>query len=431
MISLFHKIKEYINGLRKVKLLNDSFWSLFGNVINKGLAIVAGIIIARFLGKDIFGEYSLLKSTFVSAALFSSFGLQYTSTKFIAEYKKRHSDKLHLIVKYANKIVLAFSGIIALLLIINAGYIAEVILEASHLSKHIRLFAILIVLNSLTSLQIGFLAGFGKFKEMSRINIIVGIVTFLLSVILVYFYGFYGALLTLLLVQLINLFLNYNLVNKSLPTNTDNINSDRTVLNEIIKFSTPIALQEAIYSILSWTIIYLILRYASFGEVGLYRASLQLNGIIMFIPGILRNVVLSHLSETEDNEKKHSKVMNTVLGINFIATFIPALILFIAANYVAKLYGDSFDGLGSLLRLAVFITVFASISNVYAQAYMSKGMNWMMLTFRFIRDGGTILLFIALINYSSSTGAEAMIYSQLFLNIVFMIIMIVYYKSKK
>ena len=424
------RLNEHIIRLYKIKLLNDSFWSLFGNVFNKGLAIIAGIIIARFLGKDIFGEYSLIKSTFVSAALFSSFGLQYTSTKLIAEYKKKNKTQLNLIIKYSNKIVLLISGIVALLFFVFADYIAEVILETKHLSKFIRMFGVLTVLNAMTALQIGFLAGFGEFKKMSNVNVIIGLITFFLTIIFVYFYGFYGALITLSLVQSINYILNYRLVLASLPKNIEFEIEDRRILNEIIKISTPIALQEAVYSLLSWTIIYLVLRYDSFGEVGLYRASLQLNGIILFIPGILRNVVLSHLSEAESDEKKHVKVMNTVIGISFIAAFIPAIILFIMADFVSKQYGVTFIGLEELIRVAVFITIFESISNVYSQAYMSKNMNWMMLTFRFIRDAGTILLFIVLINYSN-TGAKTMIYSQLSLNIVFMFIMIIYYQYKK
>jgi len=424
------KRRIHIKGLLKTKLINDSFWSLFGNVINKGLAIVAGIIIARLLGKDIFGEYSLIKSTFVSAALLSGFGLQYTSTKFIAEYKKNNKSKLKLIIKYSNRIVLFISGLLALLLILFADYISEEVLEAKHLSNYIRLFSIITVLNAMTSLQVGLLAGFGAFKKMSRINVVVGIITFLLSIVLVYFYGFYGALITLLIVQSLNLILNYRLVYQSIPTGIDYSIDDPFLVKKIIKFSIPIALQEAIYSILSWLIVYLVLRYDSFGEVGLYRASLQLNGIILFIPGMLRNVVLSHLSEHEDNHEKHRGVMNTILGISLIVTLIPALILSSLSDYIALLYGNTYKGLEEVIRIAFFITVSEAIGNVYTQAYMSKGMNWIMLSFRMIKYGGMILLFLLLVNHFDSASIT-MIYSQLTFSILFMIIVALYYKYKK
>jgi O-antigen/teichoic acid export membrane protein len=426
---LINKRNLNIKKLLKTRLINDSFWSLFGNIINKGLAIIAGIIIARLLGKDIFGEYSLIKSTFVSAALLSGFGLQYTTTKFIAEYRKNDKTKLKIIIKYSNRIVLFLSGLLALFFILKSDYIANEVLKAKYLNNYIRLFGIVTILNAMTSLQVGFLAGFGEFKRMSRVNIFIGIVTFIASVVLVYYKGFFGAMLTLVLVQALNLFLNNRLVYSSLPSNILYIEEDRDLLIKLVKFSTPIALQEAVYSILNWTIVYLVLRYDSFGEVGIYRASLQLNGIILFIPNMLRNVVLSHLSEVENDNHKHANVMNTVLGISFVVTLIPVLILYFAADYITLLYGKTYEGLGSVIRTAVFITIFEAISNVYMQAYMSKGMNWVMLSFRIFKFGGMIILFLILVN-SFKSGSLSMIYSQLTFSALFVLLVAFYYKKK-
>ena len=72
--SLYQKIKTN-------KLAKDSFWSIFGNGLGNLLLLIAGIIIARFLGKDLYGEYGIVKTTMFYIAAFSTFGLGYTSTK--------------------------------------------------------------------------------------------------------------------------------------------------------------------------------------------------------------------------------------------------------------------------------------------------------------------------------------------------------------
>ena len=69
------------------RFLNDSFWALSGNVAGKGLALVAGIVVARLLGRDLFGEYGLIKSTLIGISILSTFGLGYTATKFVAEIR--------------------------------------------------------------------------------------------------------------------------------------------------------------------------------------------------------------------------------------------------------------------------------------------------------------------------------------------------------
>jgi len=159
----------------------------------------------------------------------------------------------------------------------------------------------------------------------------------------------------------------------------------------------------------------------------MYTAAIQLNAMVLFIPSILRNVILSHLSRTSKDNAKHNSILKTVLVINFIATLVPCLIVFFLSDFIAGFYGNTFNGLSELIKTAIFTTVFVSVSNVYAQAYMSKNLNWTMLAFRIVRDLGTILFFIYLVNIDF-LGAESMIYSKLVLSAIFMVIMMFFYK---
>ena len=59
-------LKKIPDRIKQNKLINDSLWSLVGNVLGKGLALVAGIFIARLLGKDLFGEYGIVRNTILT-----------------------------------------------------------------------------------------------------------------------------------------------------------------------------------------------------------------------------------------------------------------------------------------------------------------------------------------------------------------------------
>ena len=48
------KIIQIKNRLLANKLTVDSFWAILGNLLLKGLALVSGVLVARFLGKDIY-----------------------------------------------------------------------------------------------------------------------------------------------------------------------------------------------------------------------------------------------------------------------------------------------------------------------------------------------------------------------------------------
>ena len=423
---MFDKINFYKSKLAGNRFVTDSLWSLLGNVIGKGLALVAGIVVARFLGNEIYGEYGMIRNTLISISLFSTFGLGYTATKYVAELKTSNPEHLPIILRYAEKTTLVISGLMSILLFIFSNHIATIVLKAPHLDYPLKIVAAWIVFNALTTTQIGILAGFGEFKQLAKINGFVGFITFVLSFGFTWFWDLNGALTALLIAQIVNWFLNFRLVRKNIPQLPNKIR-DKKFAKEILNFSFPIALQEGVYSIIYWSLSYLLIRLSTYGELGLYSAAMQWNALILFIPSILRNVILSHLSAAT-NDKQHARVLNLTLAINFFSTLIPFLIVLIFSNFIIKFYGPSFEGLGLVLKIATLSTVFLSLSNVYAQAYLSKGKNWLMLGFRSIRDLGTLAITIYfLISFKGEKGAYYLTMSALLMSAIFLSTMALFY----
>ena len=105
------------NRIKNSRLVRDSFWAVFGNGIGNALMLISGIVIARFLGKDLYGDYGLVKSTMFYVASFATFGLGLTSTKYISQCVSTSDKCARGIVKDSISITLLFSGFIALLLI--------------------------------------------------------------------------------------------------------------------------------------------------------------------------------------------------------------------------------------------------------------------------------------------------------------------------
>ncbi|WP_452218515.1 oligosaccharide flippase family protein [Lacinutrix undariae] len=427
------KLKIVYNKLKQNDFVNDSFWALFGNVMAKGMSLLGTIMVARFLGKDIYGEYGTIRSTLMNIAVFSTFGLGYTATKFIAENKEKKPYLIHKIAAVTMKISAAVSTVMAVLLFFFAGYVANTVLESPHLDTPLRLVAFWVVFNSLTTAQVGILAGFKAFKAMARINTIVGLLAFVSSVVLTYYYELNGALVALLLTQVVNWYLNYREVIRNIPKEEFvEEKEDSDLVKKIIKFSTPVALQEGLYALTSWLMIMLLVRLNDYGEVGLYSAAMQWGAIILFIPGIMRNVILSHLSNNLNDPSGHAKLLKTTLLINLGATAIPFVFIFLLKDWVVSFYGVSFqENLGGILSIAIFTSIFVSLSNVYAQAFMSLNKNWYMFSMRFFRDFVIIISTYLLVSKSVFNGALALVISNLITQIVFLIVLMLVYKKIK
>lgn len=419
-------IEDKLISLRESKLFNDSFWALIGNIASRGFGLIGAIFVARFLGSEIYGEYGVIKNTLLSVAVLSSFGLGYTATKFVAEYK---NNKLKLNLFCTNAIVttLLTSGLLSVLLFSFSNYISISILNSEQLTIPLRITSVWVVFNALTTTQIGILSGLGVFKRMAKINTWVGIVTFILTLLLTYFYNLSGALGALLISQIFNWYLNLIEVRKYL--NKNSLSIDKVMLKSIIYYSTPVALQEAVYSITSWVNYYLLIELTDYRQVGLFSAAIQWSAVILFIPGILRNVILSNMSESYNNELAQNKILNKMLLVNLLSTIIPWFLIFIFSNFIATSYGSTYKGLKSILNITVFTTIFVSLSNVYVQAYLTKNKNWLMFFIRLSRDIGIVVLTVILINSKFAIGgALSLSVSMLIMSFLFLIIISLYYR---
>lgn len=420
---------QLIKRLKGSELFKDSFWALSGNVMGKGLALLASILVARFLGKDLFGMYGLIRTLLLSVAVFSTFGLGYTGTKFIAEYLKTAPEKIRSVISNIMQITLSTGILFAILLFLFSKPIAAY-LDAADLYEAIRYLAIIVIFNSITTTQIGILAGFKRFKATAKINFINGIITFLLSVILTYFYSLNGALIALLISQIFNCLQNYLEVRKCVHTEYKQ-NVKVSLKKVLVSFSLPIAMQEMFYSMLQWVMPILLIKFSNYGEVGLYNAAAQWSSVILFIPGTLRNVTLSHFSSRVDNKTQQYLLLKRMLLLNFLATFIPFCIVWIFSGLIVTAYGVSFESLKAILNVSVFGTIFTCISGVYLQYFIALNKVWFTFWVKLVSIVSTIGLFVLIINYYND-GQTALRLAQLnvFRSFIFMIFFHVYLKKQ-
>lgn len=412
------------NKLKNSKIFKDSFWAIIGNGVGNLLLLIAGIAIARLLGKDLYGEYGLVKTNMFYMAGFATFGLVFSSTRFIAKYIKNDPNQIIDIIKSSTIITFLFSSIMAFTLCILSNPL-ERFLDTPGLAPVFRSLAIIIVLKALSSTGNGILAGLGQFEKLAKSTVVSGIAMFASSIPLTYYWGLYGALTSLTLSQLINLVINYHFIIcqcKSFPTS-----KKPSHITELLKFSFPIALQEISFAICNWAGIMLLTKLSSVSEVGLYSATAQWNAVITMIPGMLANVVLSHLSKAD--EDKQRGLVSKILAVYFVCTLIPFIIVYICSNIIVSFYGIEFTAMKAVLRLNIFITIPVCCSDVFKAELISLGKTWMLFSVRMLKD----ILLVAFAWYLLSlhnglNGAYYYSMSMLAASIIFLIVIYMMYR---
>ena len=409
-------------SIKNSTILKDSQCYIIGNALGKGATVLGGIIIARILGKDLFGEYGFLRNTLLIIAIFSTLGLGYTTTIFVSRLKNNNPNVLRYFIKISQIITICFSSFIAILVYIFAPEIA-LIFDDLGLTYGLKMLAVIIVFNAITTTQIGIMAGFKLFKIIAIVNIISGITTFILITLLTYIYKFNGALMALLISQFVNCILNQYALKKTLTTLPKT--KERIKVSKIFRVTFPITLQEMSLSFTHWFTSILLLKLSSYGEVGIYSAATQWSTIILFIPIVLRNVTLSYLSSTNSTTDRHRKVFYTMVGIYFLCTFVPATIITLLGNYITKLYGQSFNGLDFVLLLTCYTAVINSIYNAFSSEFMSRNQNWFLYFLSLFRDFFIIIGLYAFIKYLNIEGAASLGLSSLVMNLIAVIVCLV------
>lgn len=409
-------LKEFKYRLLNSRLFKDSFWAIFGNFAGKGLSLLAGILIAKILGKDIFGEFSIIKGTVISFSMLSTFGLGYSSTKFISEQIIYKSSLVTDTIRSVLTTTFLFSSIIGAIIYIFSNDIALSLLNAPKLNTVLKIVSLWIIFNALTTSQIGILSGLGKFRSLAKINILVGFLLFCLSISLTYFFQLIGAICALLISQIINFILNSFSIQKSIQGFPKSTKQNLDLSSKILKFSIPVTLQELLYSFSTWLTSIIFVQYLDYGQLGLYNAAIQISSIILYIPGILRNVILNHFSKTNSDQSYQILLLKRVIYFNIVVTMIPVLFVILFSQKISEFYGSSYQGLEILIILSSINTIFASISNVFTQYYLSIGKNWTIFFFRAYRDIIGLLTFLIFINYFLLENAAKTL---LILNLIF------------
>ncbi|MBQ9138117.1 MAG: oligosaccharide flippase family protein [Alistipes sp.] len=423
-------ISNIISAIRDNRIMRDSSWAVIGSAVSKCAAMVVGIIIARLLGVEAFGEYGMVKSTLFYIAVFSTFGLGSTATRYMAQCEEQDYSSIANIIRNSISITLITSLVMAVLLFTCAQYITD----EPHLISILRYTALIVIFNAINTTQLGLLSGLKLFRTIAINNTISGFATLILGIALTYYLNLVGAVMSLFATTFLQCILNQIALHKYLvkareASDKSAQKSSITSIKNLFKFSLPIALQESVYASASWIRIMMITSFAGYDELGLYTATNQCHLIIIFIPNVLRNVILSHLSSSLKDDSHHKQTFSTMLKINLISALLPALFIALLSPVIEQIYGDSFVGLAPVIVVCAISSIFESICDIYVQEFISQGRNWINFVGYVFRNYGSLLVALPLLmKFGNHHGAFMAYGAIMVIQIVYCILLHILYK---
>jgi O-antigen/teichoic acid export membrane protein len=430
MKSLRHLLNRFYPDDAVLKnFMKGSFWAVYGNVVVKGASLLASILIARLLGSSNFGELAVIKTTLSVFSLFATFGLGVSITKFVAESRKNNVNDLGNIISAANTITISTGLFLGLLLVVFAPVISIRILHAESLVTPLRISGVYLFFNALNVYQVGVIAGLEAFRELARINLIIGIITLPVLLTTTYLLGLNGTLAGLTINLIVNWFLNKLLIRKRISelNVTLSYKSRREDILLLLRFSYPLALKEIIYSLSGWVCIYLLLVKTDYGQVGIFNSANQLSQLILFLPASILSVFLALLSNQLGDRQNFNKLVRKNILFNVATTAIIGVVLVLLSKVIYQFYGETYAGGEYVLYILIAATIPMSVIGVFEQVCISNSRPGLVTYFQLIIQMLILITLFGLFYFNSS--ATSLAFAFLAGNLVAMTVMYIYLRK--
>ncbi len=358
------------------RVMHGIGWNVFGSIAAQGGTFLSSILVARLIGKQLFGQFAMIQSTVIALTSLAALGLGITATKYVSQYRTIHPEK-------AGRI-LGLSSMTALLAAVC--FCAGLVLFAPSLAKdpayvtELRLSAIYVFFFTLNGYQVGALAGLEAFKRLATISVVTGPFAVLLTWVLASRFGIRGAVLAqggnaLFVWLLYQIALAKEGCAMGVRVQYRGMWKERSAL---IRFSIPATGSAIIGSSCIWWCNTILVRTNGYSEMALFAAANNLRVIVVLFPALIARVtapILNNLLAGGDGVE-YRRLFRGALAVNTAIALLLAVLLFCAQKQILHLFGKEFVGSASLVILLLSSAVVEVVACNLYQTIFAAGHLW-------------------------------------------------------
>jgi O-antigen/teichoic acid export membrane protein len=147
-------------------------WVAVGNLTSQLSSLVAGVLVARMLGKESYGKFGLLQTSIAVWTLISGFGMSLTVTRYLSRYRINEPKEAGNVIGSTTIISIALAAVVSLVVLFAARSISNSISQHADLTVQLRISAIVMLVLSLLGVQQGILTGFESFRGAGIVNVL-------------------------------------------------------------------------------------------------------------------------------------------------------------------------------------------------------------------------------------------------------------------
>lgn len=360
------------------------FWNLVGTVFAQGSVFLTAIILARMLGKEVFGELGMIQSTLLTLTSIAQVSTGLTATKYVAEYRDVDKARVGRVLGLCSVLTLATGVAATVLLVISAPWMAEHVLAAPHLAVSLSISAVYVLFAVMNGYQIGALAGLESYKSISIYGAILGVAHLVVCGIGAALWGLHGALGGMAVSALLRwgvygVALRREIDKQGITIQRREGLKEREILH---RFALPAALAGLTTMPAIWLgNAFLVQQPNGYAEMGIYSAATNLRTIVLFLPILFNSVsvslINSHKGKKDNKSYKSAFFLNLKLMV--VTALIGATLMWLGGEWAIELFGADFVGknVAAMMMLMSISVVLEAIGVAVYQLIQSHEKMWL------------------------------------------------------
>lgn len=280
-------------------LLAGFAWTTVATAFIQGSTFVASVLVARALGKEGFGQFTILYGTLLTIANIAQFAIGLTATRFIAESLATEKIRAGRVLGFASVFSSITGGAGTLALLFSGSLLAVEVLNSPELAWLFAASSAYILFSVLSAYQTGSLMGLQGQRALGLVSIPAGLVHVVALALGAAAGGLPGVVVGLLVSGAIRWLALGKAVKHQAATK--GVVPELRNLWEEWKTLTSFALPAAMAGISTlpalWlTQVFLAQQDSGFEDVGAYSAANNLRMLILFLPIALNSAGTARLS---------------------------------------------------------------------------------------------------------------------------------------
>jgi O-antigen/teichoic acid export membrane protein len=351
---------------------------------SQGATFLTSILVANLLGREVFGQYSIILSTLLTVVGIAQVATGLTATRYVAELRSKDPDRAGRILGMCSTVALV-TGVGATVLIgVSADWLTSDVLRVPEAAHGMLIGAAVVLFSVMNAYQSGALAGLEAYPILAKLGVLTGVVQVAASVGFCWYWGLDGAVFGLAITAALRWWLYARAIKSEAETfgifvTRRGFRQERSLF---FGFALPGALSGVTTLPAIWLAnAFLVRQSDGVAEMALFAAANYLRIIVLFIPNLVNGVGISLINSqlAAADQRSYSKVFWANLLLTSAATILGAVLVGALGPILLGLFGREFVLGTQVLFVLLVAAVLEGIALGPYQIVQSQGRMWLSL----------------------------------------------------